>query len=743
MKNKYSMDKIYLVIYLFILMYLPPIIKHINILLPLSAFSLLMIFYKHKNSLKLIGVKNDYKPIIKMIGIYFVWYIFTIIFNYLISGKFYSYNYFINFYSLSLVFIFTAICVLYVFLYCKDKKIEFDELIKLIIIAGLIQAFLAILALISSNVKDFFVETMFKNTGDNLLIHKYNVERRFFGFANNMLDSYGFGTGIIAALPLYLSLKDSKKWLLTVPFLLMVPTLNSRTGLVVFCISTVFYILYIWKNKVFDEFKKIVPITFGVILLFVVSVLIFNPTTIEWIIKDFSSFFTNKFGTFNVLFSERFWKLPNFLGIIIGKGYNIAGFGGMQNIIGFSSDVGYINEIWKTGIIGLSIMCVIFYKITKNMLLNSTKEEKFLVIFITFSFLICNIKFYVISCSLGVTIYMMLVLKDMLNLKEKKYKVKNNELISIIVPIYNVEKYLKKCVDSLINQTYKNIEIILVNDGSPDNSALICEEYAKKDKRIVYILQKNKGLSGARNTGIVNSKGKYLIFVDSDDYVDIHFVEDLYRALLEKNADISVCDYQEFEEGTEPSKTYNEEYYIETYTGKEKYKNLYNNLRTAMTVAWNKLYKREIFEEIKYCEGLYHEDEEIICKILDKASVVAYIDSKNYFYLQRAGSITGNYNLKRKDILVGLKCKMEFLEKKNYSFLYSRALYDYYYQLIYQYMMIKKHYSEEKETLEKIEKEIEELKSKVLKNLFLNPLRKLKVMIYLIKIKRQKNETKN
>lgn len=338
---------------------------------------------------------------------------------------------------------------------------------------------------------------------------------------------------------------------------------------------------------------------------------------------------------------------------------------------------------------------------------------------------------------------MMLVLKDMLNLKEKKYKVKNNELISIIVPIYNVEKYLKKCVDSLINQTYKNIEIILVNDGSPDNSALICEEYAKKDKRIVYILQKNKGLSGARNTGIVNSKGKYLIFVDSDDYVDIHFVEDLYRALLEKNADISVCDYQEFEEGTEPSKTYNEEYYIETYTGKEKYKNLYNNLRTAMTVAWNKLYKREIFEEIKYCEGLYHEDEEIICKILDKASVVAYIDSKNYFYLQRAGSITGNYNLKRKDILVGLKYKMEFLEKKNYSFLYSRALYDYYYQLIYQYMMIKKHYSEEKETLEKIEKEIEELKSKVLKNLFLNPLRKLKVMIYLIKIKRQKNETKN
>lgn len=735
MKNKQLYNKIYLVMYLFIFMYLPPIIKNVNILIPLTIYSFILIILKYRSVLKTITIKNNYKSIIKLIFLYFFWYIISIILNTFISGKFYFYNYFINFYSLSLVFVFTIICSLYLLLNCKVNKIDFNELINLIIISGLIQSFLAILALLSSDIKTFFVNVMYKNTGDNLLIHKYNVERRFFGFANNMLDSYGFGTGVIAALPLYVSLKNNKIWLLAIPFLLMVPLLNSRTGLVVFGISVVIYFIYIFKNNLFDKFKKIIPIALGFIALLTISVFLFNPATIDWIIRDFSSFFTNKFGTFNVLFSKKFWKLPDFLGLVIGKGYNVAGFGGMTKVLGFSSDVGYINEIWKTGIIGLLLMINIFIRLTKCMFSSSEKENRFLIAFLTISIILCNVKFYVINCSLGMTIYIILVLNDMLIFKKQKNKLKNEDLISIIVPIYNVEDYLEKCIKSLVKQTYKNIEIILVDDGSPDNSSVICNKYEKIDNRIIYIKQKNKGLSGARNTGIKNSNGKYLIFVDSDDYVSEFFVEDLYRALIETKADISVCDYQEFNEGETPILRYEKNYSLETFTEKEKFQNLYNNLRTITTVAWNKLYKKDIFEDLEYFEGLYHEDEEIICKILDKANIVTYINCKNYYYLQRTGSITGNYSLKRKDILVGLESKMKFFKQKNYKLLYSRALYDYYFQLIYQYSMIKRCFNDEEKILKDIEKKIIKLKNEVLFNLYLNPLRKVKIIVYLFKIK--------
>jgi len=118
-----------------------------------------------------------------------------------------------------------------------------------------------------------------------------------------------------------------------------------------------------------------------------------------------------------------------------------------------------------------------------------------------------------------------------------------NELISIIVPIYNVEIYLEKCLNSIINQTYKNIEILLINDGSSDNSLRICKKYQKKDKRIVLINKKNGGLSSARNAGIDKASGNYLLFIDSDDYIEIDMIEKLYNNIKSNNADISICNF--------------------------------------------------------------------------------------------------------------------------------------------------------------------------------------------------------
>lgn len=123
-----------------------------------------------------------------------------------------------------------------------------------------------------------------------------------------------------------------------------------------------------------------------------------------------------------------------------------------------------------------------------------------------------------------------------------------NEKISIIIPIYNVEKYLKKCLDSVISQTYKNLEIILVDDGSPDKCGKICDEYQEIDNRIIVLHNKNIGLSGARNSGLKIATGKYVTFIDSDsdDYIADDYIEVLYKILKEKNADISICNYKSF-----------------------------------------------------------------------------------------------------------------------------------------------------------------------------------------------------
>ena len=126
-----------------------------------------------------------------------------------------------------------------------------------------------------------------------------------------------------------------------------------------------------------------------------------------------------------------------------------------------------------------------------------------------------------------------------------------NSLISVIVPVYNVEKYLPQCLNSIINQTYKNIEVVLVDDGSTDDSGNICEEYKKNDERIIVVHQKNSGLSAARNVGIEISTGEYITFIDSDDYISPDYIENLYSALEQYSADIAICDLKKVSEKVE------------------------------------------------------------------------------------------------------------------------------------------------------------------------------------------------
>lgn len=211
------------------------------------------------------------------------------------------------------------------------------------------------------------------------------------------------------------------------------------------------------------------------------------------------------------------------------------------------------------------------------------------------------------------------------------------EKISIVVPVYNVEQYLKKCVESILRQTFSNIEIILVDDGSTDQSGIMCDELSKQDSRIKVIHQKNLGLSGARNTGIEVAQGRYIAFVDSDDYIAEDCIEAMLKRLLEYNADISVCGIMRFYEN-EKIMVDDSKSFVSVYSGVQALENnLYQRIVDNNAVA--KLYKIELFENVRFPVGKLYEDLGTTYRLLDIARKVVIDTRKKYFYLQRKNSI--------------------------------------------------------------------------------------------------------
>ncbi len=220
------------------------------------------------------------------------------------------------------------------------------------------------------------------------------------------------------------------------------------------------------------------------------------------------------------------------------------------------------------------------------------------------------------------------------------------DLISIIIPVYKVEKYLPRCIDSVLNQSYTNLEIILVDDGSPDNCPEICDDYWRKDTRIRVLHKENGGLSDARNCGIEAARGKYIGFVDSDDYIHQDMYMELWKSLQREEADIAVCGIR---------KVYGEEAVVEmpgentvtVCTGREAVKNIFDaKLYLPSVVAWNKLYKRELFRDVRYPAGKIHEDEFTTYKLFHAGTKVVYISGKYYYYYQRDDSIMGRRKVK-------------------------------------------------------------------------------------------------
>jgi len=236
------------------------------------------------------------------------------------------------------------------------------------------------------------------------------------------------------------------------------------------------------------------------------------------------------------------------------------------------------------------------------------------------------------------------------------------DLISIIVPVYKVEKYLERCVESLRNQTYKNLEIVLVDDGSPDNCPQMCDNYALMDDRIKVVHKLNGGLSDARNVGVENSTGEYIMFVDSDDFVDEHICEILLKEIKNKNLDMSMCGAQTFEENPQAITDYN--YGAECFSKEQTIEQIYYSKIKYVMTAWAKLYRREVVLNLKYPLKRFHEDEFVFHKLFCEINGFCYVDLPMYFYFQRTDSIMGSKSIKKaEDRFLAFSSRFDYLQK--------------------------------------------------------------------------------
>lgn len=220
-------------------------------------------------------------------------------------------------------------------------------------------------------------------------------------------------------------------------------------------------------------------------------------------------------------------------------------------------------------------------------------------------------------------------------------------LLSIIVPVYDVERYLPKCMDSILAQTFTDFELILVDDGSPDNCPALCDAAAAKDARIRVIHQKNGGLSAARNAGLDAARGAWIGFVDSDDYIAPEMYEAMYHAVQSTGADLALCDYAEVDETGAPCQSMHIRLEKKDFTGRDLLKNATDS---TIQPAWNKLYRRDVFAQLRYPEGKLNEDLFLIPEICLNTQKAVVVPKALYYYVQRGGSImSGNKTLRHFD----------------------------------------------------------------------------------------------
>lgn len=254
--------------------------------------------------------------------------------------------------------------------------------------------------------------------------------------------------------------------------------------------------------------------------------------------------------------------------------------------------------------------------------------------------------------------------------------------LSIIVPVYNVEKYLDKCLERILNSTYKDFELIVINDGTKDNSEQIITKYLDNEKykdKITYISKENSGLSDTRNLGMSKAKGEYIAFVDSDDYIQTTMYETMMNKALEKNYDIVACDVKLVYEDSDKEKIISSAYEKNLFNKDE----IKQTMLTYYPVVWNKIYKKSLLEGIEFSKGVWYEDMEFNLKVYPRINSIGVVKEPLYNYLQRGNSITYTYNDKLYDIITNMDTVIKYYKaqgiyeeyKEELEYLYLRYAY--------------------------------------------------------------------
>jgi glycosyltransferase involved in cell wall biosynthesis len=289
------------------------------------------------------------------------------------------------------------------------------------------------------------------------------------------------------------------------------------------------------------------------------------------------------------------------------------------------------------------------------------------------------------------------------------------DLVSIIIPVYNVEPYLEECLESVLRQTYRNIEIILVDDGSEDRSGQICETYEKKDSRVKVLHQKNSGPSVARNRALDICEGDWIAFIDSDDVVWDRYIETMLRLANENSARFVQC-------RTNTTLLFNQTEGDVWHGPAHEF--LLSEEFTTMDCA--KLYHASTLETIRFPEGRLHEDDALVYKAVYAAETVTYTTAELYGYRQREGSITVHkkYNLKQLDKLLSLKEMMQFYSVKNEKALYKKTVRNYGYELLEDYGKVKRDFPQEKEILKDLHLQYSAIVNEMIDDHELKPITK-------------------
>ena len=240
------------------------------------------------------------------------------------------------------------------------------------------------------------------------------------------------------------------------------------------------------------------------------------------------------------------------------------------------------------------------------------------------------------------------------------------ELITIVIPVYNLGKYIRNCLDSVCAQTYKNLEILLIDDGSTDNTLVICREYAKRDERIRMICREHEGLSAVRNIGSREAKGEYIAHIDGDDILERTYISYLYQLLTEYDADISMCSYIPLWEGREKSqkKAAGKDVKIKVMNREQALEALLYQ-KHFITATWAKLFKKKLFSKVEFPHGKLAEDMGSTYKLIHCSEKVVYSSKIQYYYLQRSGSIVHALSFQKgKDYLEQSEEMVKFIEKE-------------------------------------------------------------------------------